>query len=152
MAVQYNQIIIHYRDVQGKECQTFWSAVDQTEGAAADYIELAAAVQDCTDAAVTAVQFQMTVLFEATPAEGDYPTVYDRAMTLSRIPATNAPNTLQLVAPKADLFEADTITLDLTNPQLIALQALMVELVGDTNGNPMGPFRRGQRQQARNTP
>lgn len=152
MASAYNQIIIHYRDKDDKECQSFWSSVDQEEGGAADYVELAAKVQACTDAAVIAVQFQTTVLIEATASDGDYPTVMDRCMTLSKIVATGRPNTLQLVAPKASLFLPDTITMDLSNPDLIALSELMQELVGDTDGNPMGPFRRGVRQMARNTP
>jgi hypothetical protein len=152
MAAAYNQIIIHYRDINGQECQSFWSSVDQTEGPASDYVELADKVQACTDAAVIAVQFQSTVLLEATPADGDYPTVMDRCMTLSRRTATTAPITLQLVAPKASIFEADTETLDLTNADIVALQALMVTLVGDTSGNPIGPWKKGVREMARGTP
>lgn len=151
MAAAYNQVIIHYLDIDGRTCQTFWSTQDQTEGGASAYVDLAAAAQACTDAAVIAVQYQSTVLLEATPADGDYPTVYDRAATLSKILSTNAPNTLQLVAPKSTLFLADTITLDLTNADLIALQTEMMSKVGSPQGAAMGPFRKGYRTQARGT-
>jgi len=97
VAAAYNQIIIHYRDESGKECQSFWSAVDQSEGPAADYVELAAKAQAITDCAVIAVQFQSTVLIEATPTDGPYNTVVDRCMILSNIPETSKPITLQFV-------------------------------------------------------
>jgi hypothetical protein len=151
MAAAYNQVIIHYLDIDGRTCQTFWSTQDQTEGGAADYVDLADKVQACTDAAVIAVQYQSTVLIDATPADGDYPTVYDRAATLSKILSTNAPNTLQLVAPTSALFLPDTITLDLSNTDLIALQTEMMAKIGSPQGAAMGPIRRGYRTQARGT-
>lgn len=152
MAAAYNQIIIHYRDESGKECQSFWSAVDQSEGPAADYVELAAKAQAITDCAVIAVQFQSTVLIEATPTDGPYNTVVDRCMILSNIPETSKPITLQFVGPKASIFLPGALKLDTSNADVVALQTKMMELVGDTSGNPMGVIRRGYREQARNTP
>lgn len=152
MAAAYNQVIIHYRDESGKECQTFWSTVDQGAGGASAYTGLAAAAQAISDCAVIAVQFQTTVLIEATPTSGPYNTVTDRAMILSKIGSTGKPLTLQFVGPKASIFQSDTLKLDLTNADVIALEALMMSLIGDVQGHAMGPIRKGYREQARGTP
>lgn len=145
----YNQVLVSYTDQNGKQCTLFFTAQDQGAGGAAGYAALAAAVQNCTDAAINAVQFQATLLLDATAGDGPYNTIYDRAAMLLKIPATGQPITYELAAPKASLFLPDTVTLDLMNSDLIALQSEMSAFVGDKLGNPIGPIRRGYRTQAR---
>ena len=149
MGAAYNQIVMQYVDANGKPATTFWTSVDQGTGGASAYTTLAAKAQAVSDAAITAVQFQTTVLLDGSAGDGPYNTVTDRCQILMRIPATGAPLTLGLVAPKSEIFLPDNVTLDLTNTDIIALEAAMMTLVGDKMGNAMGPIRRGYRTEAK---
>jgi len=149
MPALYNQVIIQYRDKNGKMATSFWTTVDQDEGAAAEYATLAGLAQNVSDAAIVSVQFQQTLNIEATPADGPYCTVFDRCMVLSSIPATLAPVTFGLIAPTEDIFLPDNLTLDLANDDIIALQGEMAAQLGDRLGHAQGPFRRGYRTRSR---
>lgn len=149
MASMYNQILLGYRDTSGRECTSFWSAIDQDSGAAAAYAALAEKVQACSDCAVTAVQFQQTLLLGNEPAEGPYNTILDRVAVLAKITATGKPFTFDMVGPKETIILPDRITLDLGNADVLALETAMIGAVGDLGGNAMGPFRRGYRTEAK---
>jgi hypothetical protein len=148
MPAQYNQVLIGLLDNNGRPATMFWTSIDQTAGPAADYAALAASVQAISDAAVVCVQFQSTLLIEASPSDGPYNTVTDRCQILMKIMETGKPLTLGLVAPKSGIFLPDHKTLDLSNPDVIALQDEMMATIGDKDGNAMGPIRRGYRTEA----
>jgi hypothetical protein len=149
MPAIYNQVLIQYRDQNGKEGTSFWPSVDQDAGGASAYVDLAAKVQAITNCAVIGVQFQQSVLITATPTTGPYKTITDRAMMLSKIVSTNKPFMFSVPGPMAAIFEADTLKVNLSNADVLALQAAMMPLIGDNEGNPMGPFRKGYRTEAK---
>ncbi len=149
MPAIYNQVLVQYRDKNGKEGTSFWPSVDQDEGAAADYVDLAAKVQAITNCAVIGVQFQQSVLIDATATAGPYQTIVDRAMFLSKIVATAKPFMFSIPGPKSSIFMPDTLQVNLSNADVLAMQAAMMPLIGDNEGNPMGPLRKGYRTEAK---
>jgi hypothetical protein len=148
VAYIYNYALFHWQDSNGKPGVSFLVTQDQGEGGAGAYSPLAAAAQDCCDAAIVAVQYTTTVIVAATPVAGDYGTVWDRAALIGRNAVTNASQRSVLVGPKADIFRADRITVDLTDSRVVAFQAQVEALLGDSMGNASGPFVRGVRQKA----
>lgn len=148
MAYIYNYALFHWQDSNGKPGVSFLVTQDQGAGGAGTYTALSDAAQACCDAAIVAVQFCTTVMVAATPTAGDYGTVWDRAALIGRNTVTNASQRSVLVGPKADIFRADRITVNLADSRVIAFQNEVVALLGDSMGNPCGPFIRGTRQKA----
>ena len=148
MSAFYNQIVLTWQDDNGKQAISIIPAVDQSEGPAADYEVLAAAFDDVADAKIVCVQFQSTLKRVVTPSTGAYSTVWDRGVLFDRNSETQAFQRQAIVGPKADIFEGDTITINLTDSRILALQGVMMTLCGDGAGNPIGPYQRGKRQTA----
>lgn len=148
VAYIYNYALLHWQDSNGKPGVSFLVTQDQGAGGAGTYTALSDAAQACCDAAIIAVQFTTTVLVEATPTEGAYGTVWDRATLIGRNSVTNAAQRSVLVGPKENIFRADRITVDLTDSRVIAFQDQVQALLGDSMGNACGPFIRGVRQKA----
>jgi hypothetical protein len=149
MGVIYDQVLIHYLDNNGTPATAFITTQEQGSGGAGAYSALAAAFQAVSDAKVVAVQFQSTLHLTGTAGSGPYETAFDRGVLLGNIPATGAPAKVSIIAPKAAIFLPDTVTIDLSNLQILALQTQIMALAGDRNGNPWGPFKRGMRTEAR---
>jgi hypothetical protein len=135
-----NMAIGSWVDNESREAVSFMTTQDQLTGGAAAYSGLADALQNCSDAYLQAIQFQSTLVRVGVPVVGPYGTC---------IIATGAPYRLSIVGPKASIFLADNKTVDLSNPLIVALQSSVMALMGDNNGNPCGPFKRGVRQMAR---
>jgi len=152
MAAIYNQVLIHYVDKNGRPATNFWTTVDQDEGGAAGYLTLAAAAQAISDAAVVAVQYQQTVVLEATPSDGDYPSVLDRAEFLSHIETSRQRSNIVIPAPKSEIFTAGHEIVDMSNSLVIALSDEVTTLLGDTQGHSNGPLEYGRRGRARGGP
>jgi hypothetical protein len=148
MADQYNYAIMHWLDSAGKTAVSFIPTQDQSTGGAGAYAGLASALNACCSAQVVAVQFVSTVILGGAGGAGPYMTVMDRGSLLSRNAVTNAPQRISLVGPKAAIFLPDTVTINLANTEIIALQSEVMSLAGDALGNAQGPFRRGKRQKA----
>lgn len=146
MSAIFNQVLFHWRDVNGLTAVSFASTQDQLPGGAAAYAPLAAAAQNCSDAALVAVQFQCTLVIEATPGDGPYCTVYDRAVMFDKNVGTNVLQRQAIVGPKPGIFLPGNIKVDLANSDVIAFRGQVQALLGDANGNPCGPFIRGKRQ------
>lgn len=144
-----NMAIGSWVDNESREAVSFMTTQDQLTGGAAAYSGLADALQNCSDAYLQAIQFQSTLVRVGVPVVGPYGTCIDRASLLGNIIATGAPYRLSIVGPKASIFLADNKTVDLSNPLIVALQSSVMALMGDNNGNPCGPFKRGVRQMAR---
>lgn len=144
-----NMAIGNWIDTSNKEATSFMTTQDQVTGGAATYAPLADALQAVSDCYLQAMQFQATLIRVGVPQPGDYGTVVDRASLLGNIVATGAPYRLSIVGPKASIFLPDHTTVDLSNPLIVALQAQVMALMGDNNGNACGPFKRGVRQMAR---
>lgn len=148
MAAFYNQVILTWRDHNGKEASAFLSTQDQNVGGAAAYAALADAFDACADAKVAVVQFQTTLIRAAAPVAGVYSTVWDRGVLFDRNPTSKRYQRQSIVGPKASIFRADNITIDLSNPNVVALQGACQAVLGDSAGNVIGPFARGERQKA----
>ena len=148
MSIMYNQLLIHWRDVNGGTATSFLPTQDQSDDGAAAYAGLADAMQDCCNAAIVAIQYQSTLLIPAEPTEGPYQTVWDRGVLFGRNSVTNKAQRNVLVGPIADIFLPGNIRIDLTNPLVMAVQGQLQALIGNAVGNPCGPFYRGIRQQA----
>lgn len=149
MPLFYNQVLMQWRDENGKYSTNFMTTLDQGSGGAGTYSPLAATMQACSDALLECIQFQTTILQVGTPEGGPYPTVWDRAVLLARIDGTNAPTRIEIPAPKAAILQEDTSLVNLEAPEIVALQSACIAVLGDPLGNPMGPFRRGIRTNAR---
>jgi hypothetical protein len=148
MADIFNYAIFHWKDSNGKTAVSFLVTQDQTSGGASTYEPLAAAMQDACDAAIVAVQFCQTLVLATTPTSGAYGTVWDRGALIGRNSVTYASQRSVLVGPKEDIFLPDRNEINLTDPRIIAVQTEVQALLGDSMGNPFGPFQRGVRQKA----
>lgn len=144
-----NMALANWVDNENREAVSFMTTQDQLSGGASAYASLANALQDCSDAWLNAIQFQATLVRVGIPVVGPYATCIDRASLLGNIIGTGAPYRLSIVGPKSSIFLADNKTVDLQNPLIVALQGQVMALMGDNNGNPCGPFKRGVRQMAR---
>ena len=149
MSTIYNQVIGDWIDVNGKTATSFMTTIDQSSTGVAAYAALAAAIQACCDANLTAIQFQTTLVLGGSANAGPYATAVDRAALMGAIATTNAAYRLSLVGPKAAIFAPTNAIVDLSNPLVMALDAAQQAVLGDKNGNHNGPFKRGVRQMAR---
>jgi len=140
---------MHYLDNAGKTACSFLTTQDQSSGGAGAYGALATALQACSDAALVAIQFQTTVVLSATPASGDYPSVFDKAVILAPITGESRSTRLEIPGPKSEIFQPNHVVVDLSNPLVLALQSECEAVLGDADGHPWGPFKRGTRQRAR---
>jgi hypothetical protein len=145
----YDQLLVHYVDANGEEATSFLTTQAQDSSGTGPYETLAAAIQGCSCAKVYAIQRQTTLVLGGSLTSGPYNTVFDRAVLLSKIPATGTPTRLVVCGPKAEIFQADTVTVDLSNALITTLQTQSIAVLGDRSGNPMGPFSRGTRTEAR---
>jgi hypothetical protein len=68
---------------------------------------------------------------------------------MGNILSTGAPYRLSIVGPLSTIFQAGNSLVDLSNPLITALEAASMSVLGDSLGNPIGPFKRGVRQMAR---
>lgn len=144
----FNQVLLHWRDKNDKTAVQFIPTQDQDPGAAAGFASLATAMQACSDAALVAVQFQCTYVISAVPGDGPYCTVYDRAVMFDKNSVTNVTQRQAIVGPKASIFLPGNQKVDLTNSSILALQTQAMDFLGDQDGNPIGSFLRGKRQEA----
>jgi hypothetical protein len=145
----YNQVLIHYVDKNGKVGTMFLTTQDQGSGGTGAYSALAAAVQQVTHCAVTAIQFQTTAQIVATASDGDYPSVLDKAVILVGISGEPKGTRIEIPGPKTTIFQADHVTVNLANTDILALQSACQAVLGDQEGHPWGAFKRGNRQMAR---
>ena len=145
----YNQCLLHFVDINGKRTCAFLTTQDQSSGGASTYAPLAAAIQAVTSCGLVAIQFQTTVVVDAAASDGDYPSVFDKAVILVPIDGENRSSRLEIPGPKSEIFLSNHVTVDLTNTLVEDVQAQGIALLGDADGHPWGPFKRGTRQRAR---
>jgi len=148
----FNQLFIQWRDINGRECTSVWTTQDQSDTGVGAYAALKDAAEACSNCTVIGLQFQTTIAYSNDPSTGPYPSVYDRAVLMDRIDVTGKPSRLELPGPRPELFQADLVTVDLSAPLIVALQAEVVAVIGDQNGNAVLPFIRGYRNKARANP
>lgn len=149
MAILKNQVLMQWRDRNGKECTNFMVTLNQLSTGCGAYTALADAMQDCSDALLEAIQFQTTLIRVGTPESGSYDTVWDRAVLGARINTTNQPTRVEIPAPKDTILQADNSLVNLSSPLIVALNDACSAVLGDASGNAMGTFRRGIRTNAR---
>lgn len=148
MADIYNIVLMHWVDQGGKTCTSFYTTQNQGAGGTGAYAALASALQACSDAALVAIQFQTTAHLTAAPTTGPYKSVYDRALGMSHIVVGGNGYKWSIPAPKAAIFQGDTKTLDLSNPQVMALDTAMQAVLGNSLGDAVGPISYGARGRA----
>jgi hypothetical protein len=148
VSIIYNQVLIHWEDANGGTATSFTPTQDQSDDGAAAYAALAAAAQACCDASIVAVQFQSTLLLSRTPTEGPYQTVWDRGVLSGRNSVTNRSQRNILVGPKEGILLPGHVYIDLTNPDVLAFQSEVQAVLGNSAGDPRGPFYRGVRLEA----
>lgn len=150
MAQIVNQVLMQWRDTSNKFATSFMTTLDQDSGGASAYTNLADKLQDCSDCLLEAVQFQQTVIRVGVPSTGVYGTVWDRAALLANITTTRQPTRVEIPGPKAAIFLPSNNTIvNLASPQIVALQTACIAVLGDAHGNPITPFKRGIRTEAR---
>lgn len=148
VSVIYNQFLLHWQDQNGNTAVSFVTSKDQTAAPPGAATTLVAAAQPCCDARIVAVQFQSTLVIGGAATTGPYKTVWDRAVLIGRNSVTNKSQRQVLVGPKPSIFLPGNIIVDLTNPQVMAFQAAVQAVCGDSAGNACGPFQRGNRREA----
>lgn len=149
MPAYYNQVIANWSDGAGKQATSFMTTQNQASSGTTPYTGLATALQNCAAAHLDAIQFQTTIIFGGTPLPGPYSTAVDRAVMLGNILSTGAPYRLSVVGPLSTIFQAGNSLVDLSNANIVALESASMSVLGDSLGNPIGPFKRGIRQMAR---
>lgn len=150
MPYYVNQVLMQWRDQNQETCTNFMVTLDQAEGGSAGYTALADALQNCSDALLTAIQFQQTLIRVGDPGPGDYATVWDRASILANVETTRQPTRVEIPAPKSTIFmPTNNRVVNLASPLIVALQAECSAFLGDAHGNAMGMFKRGVRTNAR---
>ena len=149
MAAIYNQVLLHWTDVNGRNATTFWTTLDQGEGGAGAYSALAAAAQALSVAALKAIQFQTTVHLATDPTTGAYQSVTDRGVFLARMAPVPGSTLYAVPAPKESILLPGNEVIDLSNPDVVAFFTQMNTFIGDTTGHAVSQFVRGTRQRAR---
>ena len=152
MATCFNQVLLIFKDLNGKYATTFWPTQDQSSAVPGGLSSLGAAAAALSDCGLVAVQYQTTHVIGASGTTGAYPTVMDRVMMLANIASSGAPARYELPGPKSSIFLADNVTLDLSNADVAAFIAQVQGNCGDALGNATGVFKRGRRSQARGGP
>jgi hypothetical protein len=143
---------MHWRDANNKLGTSFWTTQVQSNAVPAGLLSLGAAAQAMSNCGLIAVQYQTTAVLTNVPTSGPYPTVFDRAVMLATITNTNSPRQLAIPGPVSSIFLPDNVTVDLSNSLVAAFAAQAQANLGDTAGNPVGPFVRGRRTQAGGSP
>lgn len=151
MSAIYNQLLMHYRDASGKEATSYLTTQDQSDEGTAPYVALAVALQNCSDCAVTAIQLQTTLLAVGATTDGAYNTVFDRGVLFGTITGTGQPTRLPIVGPKESIFQAGHALIDMSNPDVVALVAEALAVLGSRDGVPVASYTRGRRQEAKPT-
>ncbi len=146
MSSLWSQTLIHFRDINEDECCIFYTTQLQDSSGCGAYIDLAVALQQCSDAAVFCIQRQTTLMITATPADGPYPTIFDRAGLYAVVTESGKGVKISVPAPKESIFKPDHVTVDLDNSDVMDLNDQSMALLGDQSGNANGPFKRGVRQ------
>lgn len=106
-----------------------------------------AAINSCTNAVNIRVEITRTKSFSVTPAGGSFISE-DKCLFSMRDQENNA-HTYKLPAPKATIFDTDNETLDLTDTDVIALNAAMTTYAKSEGGNPLSDIERGHRTTSR---
>jgi hypothetical protein len=152
MPAIYNQVLLQWQDVSGKQCSSFWTTQDQTAGGAGAYATLKDKAEAISCCGVIGLQFQVTITYSPTPVTGAYCSVLDRAVFRNRIPDDNQPSRIEIPGPKAGIFLPDLVTVDLSNTDVLAFQSEVMAVLGGATGHAMGPFKKGIRARARAEP
>lgn len=141
-----------FLDKNGQPCNLQWATQDQTDGVPASIVGLGTAVQALSVAKLVAIQYSTTHVIGGTGGDGDYPSVWDRAVLLDRTSSARPYGQIQIPAPKSSIFLSDNLTVDLSNPDVMAFVAQVLANLGDKSGNPIVSVYRGQRSRVRSNP
>jgi hypothetical protein len=144
----YNQALFHWQDQNGNTAVSFLTIQDQATGVPGDILALAADVQACCEASIVAVQVQYTHHLTRTPTTGPYKTVWDRGVLIGRNATTSQSQRTVLVGPKAGIFLPGNVQVDMTLGSIVTVQSQVQAVLGNSVGDPCGPFQRGVRQKA----
>lgn len=141
-----------FLDKNGQPCTLQWATQDQTDAVPAAVVNLGTAAQALSVAKLVAIQYSTTHVIGGTGDNGDYPSVWDRAVLLDRTQASRQYGQIQIPAPKSSIFLSDNLTVDLNNADVMAFIAQVYGTLGDKAGNPITSVYRGQRSRVRSNP
>ena len=144
----FNYGIAHWQDANGNIAQSFLVTQDQAPGRETELLPLISALAAASDAGIVAVQMVTTTILTPTYGTGPYKTVFDRGVLLGNIPATTRAQRQSIIGPKQAIFLPGNQQINLSNTLVLNVQSEVMALLGDSTGNPCGPFVRGNRQTA----
>jgi len=142
----YNQLLIFGVDGSGNVTTNVLSLQDQTPMVDTAVDTLIAAYQAISGVSVFAAQKQITKQYSGVVTPGAYSTWADRAVF--NMQGANKNANVGLVGPLSSIFLSDTITLNLSNTQVLAFIAALEAIIGiGPGGIPMTKCNRGYRTQ-----
>lgn len=141
----YNQVIFVWKDSNGLEAMAYMPTIDQDPGGASDYAALADAFEACSNGKIIAILYQQALIRTGTPVNAVYNTVFDKAVLYDTNPTSQRFQRQSIIAPKQDIFLPGNVKVNLADARITVLGGIAVTKLGDSVGNPIGPFLRGAR-------
>lgn len=122
---------------------SFWTLQNRVETVPAALLNLVALGQVLTKAGRLGVTFQVSTTY----GESGDANVYNigDAATFYLASATGGKGVISLPDPDPAIFEADGVTIDMTNADVIAFIAEVFLYCGDSNGNAWSSIRQANR-------
>lgn len=142
----YNQVLTFWRDANQKVRTCAFTITDQSDAVTAPLIVLGTKLQALSNAKLFAVQLQTTHNIGGDPVDATYKSVYDIVTMQGKMADASSWPQYEIPCPKAAIFRADTLTLDMANVDVIAAAAQMVAVLGNAAGTSLGSIVRGARQ------
>jgi len=134
----------NFVDVLGGQSNPMWTLADQSDGGFGPMSGLAGATQALSVAALFAGVLQARGIVGGTPSPGVYGTVTDQV--IFGVQSVARQGQLAIPAPVDTIFQADNVTVDLTNPLVTAWFSSASSVLGDSYGNPWTTLVWGQRR------
>lgn len=148
----WNSAYMFFVDASGQPCTLQWATQDQSDGVPSNVKALGAAAQSISLARLVAIQYSTTYVIGGSGSTGDYPSVWDRAVLLDRTNASRSYGQIQIPAPVSSIFNADHLTVNMSDAGVMAFVAQVYSTMGDKAGNPITSVYKGQRSRVRSNP
>jgi hypothetical protein len=139
-----NSLFVGFRDIRGRQSDSNWTMLDQSNQLGSRYIPLMAALAACSNAAPFGVYQQLVAAVPYKATNAVFSDIFDQAVI--QVSSVFEKGLIAFPAPKSTLFGADGTVLRMSDPAVVQLVAEARKVLGDSLGNPWvswGPgFRR----------
>lgn len=125
-------LIPQWVDAVGGTSEPFMSIYPQASAVLTPYNQLLAAMQAMSACQLRAAVLQLANTYPGASGSSSHPQASDQL----RIQVSNGARTgfVTIPGPIDSIFLSDSVTLDLTNPLVVALKSQLIAVLGDTTG------------------